>query len=402
MDAENELKFVRKVEANPAAVYRAFTNTAAIRSWLCDNAQLDARENGRLYLHWNRGYYASGEFTVVEPDAALGFTWQGRNEPAATTVKVTFAAENGGTNVTLIHAEVDTSTSWEETREELKKGWETGLTNLKSVLETGLDKRVYDRPFIGIFLSGLVSDEQAKRLGIPVSHGILIGGTVADTGAEAAGLKADDVLTSLDGVDLESFQALTDAIAGHNAGDLVDLQFYRAGRKHEVAMQLSHRPRPEVPATTAEFAANLRQLHADLDAELDSIVSGISESQASQSIEGEWNAREVLAHLMLNERTVQMNLVLQIGGQTSAPYATNSEVPFAALTTVFPKFTDMIKAWKQIEAETVALVERLPDEFVARKVDYLSLGNSLLLGLPAHTRGHIIQIRDAVLMQEES
>ena len=82
----DKIVLTQTVAAPPKAVYYAFTNEAAIQGWLCDNAQVDARENGRVYLHWNRGYYACGEFTALDNVSlkvpAGSFRYQKKFEPA--------------------------------------------------------------------------------------------------------------------------------------------------------------------------------------------------------------------------------------------------------------------------------------------------------------------------------
>ena len=79
---KGRLIVTQEVDAPAKAIYFAFTNQAAVRGWLCDNVQVAARENGRLYLHWNRGYYACGEFTALEPDTSLAFTWPNTPTPS--------------------------------------------------------------------------------------------------------------------------------------------------------------------------------------------------------------------------------------------------------------------------------------------------------------------------------
>lgn len=138
MDQElTKLSFSETIAAKPADVYRAFTNTGMIRQWLCNHSQVDARAGGRLYLHWRQGYYASGEYTELEPEKEVAFTWQGKGETAVSNVHVSLSGNNGTTHLELIHKDVGTDESWEQTRKELQQGWESGLSNLKAVLQTG-------------------------------------------------------------------------------------------------------------------------------------------------------------------------------------------------------------------------------------------------------------------------
>ena len=44
----------------------------------------------------------------------------------------------------------------------------------------------------------------------------------------------------------------------------------------------------------------------------------------------------------------------------------------------------------------MAMVANFSDEFVARKATYMGVGNTLLLGLPGHTRGHFDDMRQLI------
>jgi len=61
------LTFKRTIGVPPAEVYRAFVHATALRDWLCDAAQTDARPGGRLYVWMRSEFYAAGEFVKLEP-----------------------------------------------------------------------------------------------------------------------------------------------------------------------------------------------------------------------------------------------------------------------------------------------------------------------------------------------
>jgi uncharacterized protein YndB with AHSA1/START domain len=84
-----KLIFNQYISAPPALVFRAFTNASSLREWLCDVATVEPRPGGRIYLNWAANYYASGEYTQIEPERLVAFTWQGRGESKPTQVLVT-------------------------------------------------------------------------------------------------------------------------------------------------------------------------------------------------------------------------------------------------------------------------------------------------------------------------
>ncbi len=398
MDQElTELSFSETIAAKPADVYRAFTNTGMIRQWLCNNSQVDAKAGGRLYLHWQQGYYASGEFTELEPEKAVAFTWQGRGETAVSNVHVSLSGTNGTTHVELTHKNVGIDESWAQTRQELQQGWESGLTNLKAVLETGLDRRIYDQPFLGILIGGTVSPEQAKELELPIEGGIRITGTMAGTGAEAAGLQNGDIVVNLGGTEIVDFPSIRASLQPYKAGEKVKVTYFREGEKQAVMMLLSQRPIPPVPETPGAFAEELRDIYDQLDQELDKLLTDVSEAEASHfPAEGEWNVKEVLAHLIGTERATQIGIATQLTGGVLDGFPNNPPAWVKSITAVYPTLPDIVAAWKRAESETVALIAELPPEFVKQKVNYLNIGNNLMIGLPGHTRSHFTQMREAI------
>lgn len=398
MDQElTKLTFSETITAKPADVYRAFTNTGMLRQWLCNSAQVDARTGGRLYLYWQQGYYANGEFTKLEPEKEVAFTWLGKGETAVSNVHIALSGNNGTTQVELTHKNVGADESWAQTRQELQQGWESGLANLKSVLESGLDRRVYDQPFLGILIGGTVSAEQAKELKLPIEGGINVSGTMAGTGAEAAGLQNGDIVVNLGGTETTDFPTLRTSLTPFKAGEKVKVTYYRENEKQSVMMLLSQRPIPNVPETPGAFAEELRDIYDQLDQELDNLLNGVTEAEASHHpAEGEWNVKEVLSHLIGTERVAQLGIATQLTNGVLDGYPNNPPAWVNSITAVYPTLSEIAAAWKRTESETVALIAELPPEFVKQKINYLNTGNNLMIGLPGHTRTHFNQMREAI------
>lgn len=396
MDQETiTLTFDKDIETDPTLVYEAFTNTNTLRQWLCNYAQVNAREGGRIYLHWQDGYYAAGEYSELDPEKTVAFTWQGRQQPATTAVHVTLTSQNDHTHLTLTHRGIPADDTI--MRDELQQGWEAGLENLKSVLETGVDKRVYERPFLGIFVAGVVTAEQAEALGLPVAGGVRINGAMADTGAAALGLQDGDILVNLGGSEVTDFPSLQAAIRPFKIGEKVKVTYYREGEKQSGMMELGQRPLPSTPSTPADLAAALRDVYDQLDAELDDLLLDLTEEEAAyRPDEDAWHVKDVLAHLIGTERLLQASIAAQITGGVIDTFPNNPRAWSQSITAVYPTLAAITEAWKRAEAETVALVAALPPEFVARKVHYMNVANSVLNGYPGHTRSHFSQIRTAI------
>jgi uncharacterized protein YndB with AHSA1/START domain len=397
------LTFTQQINAPVKAVYFALTNQPMLQSWLADTVEVNAVKDGYLYLWWNSGeFYATGKYTKVEEDKLLALAWRGMGEPAESQVEYALAEKNGGTELKVTHQGLGKGEAWGDVFEEVKQAWPQLLENLQWALERGVDKRVYDRPFMGISIAGVLDEKQAEKLGVPVKTGIRISGTVAGTGAEAAGLQNDDVLVKMGEHELTDFASLTRAIGTFKAEQVVTTAFYRGSEKHSVDMTLSRRPFPEFPNTPKELAEEMRKLYQELDAELEAAFEGASEEESTaRPDEAEWSAKEVIAHLIYTERWFQLWLSTAVGGQRT-PGFYNDLGLIEAMANAYPTTADALKDLKACEQASAAAAGNLPDEFVSQKLGYYTLATYPLQGMPVHTRGHINQIQAAIKAAREN
>lgn len=391
------VKLKRTLNAPPAEVYRAFTNATALREWCCDVAHVIKLKGGPLYLWWNSGYYASGEFTSLVPGKKVAFTWQGRGEPGVTRVQVTLTAKDDGTVVTLTHGGFGSGTKWAQVRRESEHGWQAGLENLQAMLETGQDLRYVRRPMLGVNV-GEFNAEVAAKLGVPVTEGIRLEDTAETMGARAAGLQKDDVIVSVGGKKVTGWPTMVTALQPHRASDQVAIVFYRGSEKKTARLELSPRPLPEVPPTAQALAEAMRKIQARLDADLAGCFRGVSEEEASHKpATTEWSAKETVAHFIVTERETHAWIADMINSDErwSQENPTNVSARIGAAVAVFGTVAALLEELKHNEAETVAMLAALPPEFVAHKGSYWRLGH-YLLQIDEHTQEHLKQIRAAI------
>jgi uncharacterized protein YndB with AHSA1/START domain/uncharacterized damage-inducible protein DinB len=387
----------RLVDAPPAHVYDAFTNSSCLREWLADAAQIASRPGGRLYVAWNSGDYAGGEYTHLESPGRVAFTWRGRGEPAETHVEVTLAPQGSGTLVTIEHAGFGTGTEWDQATSESRSRWQHGLDNLASVLETGEDLRIVRRPMMGIGLSDF-NEEIARQTGVPVSTGIRLDNTAPGLAADAAGLSKGDVLVELADRPITDFASLADALQGHLAGDRVGIAYYRGAERRTAVMELSRRPIPAITWDPVELSQAVAGRYAEATEALRGFFAEVSEAEAShRPAAAEWSAREVLAHLIHAERGFQNN-VGEIVTAAEAVYddlGGNLLARVEATVAVYPTTADLLAAYERSTAETVALLAHLPDEAVRHKGHYWRLAYAAV-DSPFHFTGHMEQMRAAI------
>jgi hypothetical protein len=340
-----------------------------------------------------------GRFVELAAPHRAVCSWQGTGEPGETSVEFAVGeAENGQVEITVTHGRFGPGAEWDGPLAEATKGWTVGLENLKSTLETGVDLRTARQPFLGITLD-LLTPERAEREGIAAEYGIYVTGTIPGTGAEAAGLCSGDVVLALDDVETPSFQTLGQALRAHQAGDEVKLQVVRGRERRVVPVTLGQRPQPAGPATAAELADHLAGQEQEIDERLRAAVAGVTEEEAGQCpAEGQWSAKQILAHLSDGERGGQVFLInMAINGWLDGGPITNEQVAgrLEAILAVTPTLQGLVDRFVADEAETVEILRRLPAETVAHKARFRRIAQFVSF-IPDHTRDHVEQIEQAV------
>jgi uncharacterized protein YndB with AHSA1/START domain len=386
------------VKTSPEQVYQAFTRAILLHEWLCDFATVTPRPGGRMYLWWNGDFYSAGEYVALEENKSVTFTWHARFEPAPSEVTVTLTAQDGGTHVRLDHIVPD-GDGWQERAAGFKREWDSTLPNLASVLETGLDRRIFDRPMLGISVNDF-NAEIAKASGIPVEEGLRLADAAEGMGARAAGLCQDDVIVEFNGKHITNdFGSLVTALQGTKGGDKVPVVFYRGPQKHTITMELTRRTIPQIPWDPAELA---KQVSAQYDqglAVLEKAFSGVDETAAGfEPAPGEWSARQTLAHLIHTERSWVASIDDVVGGyeRNADHFGGNITAHINATVSAYGSVAGMLAEMKHLSREVIAYLAALPPEFVARKNSYINVATVMLNGMLPHTLSHIDQINAAL------
>lgn len=104
------------------------------------------------------------------------------------------------------------------------------------------------KPFLGVRYV-VVTKAYADQNKLPVDHGVLLQAdsssndpaVVVDSPAAKAGLVANDIIVSLNGVDIDTDHTLTGLLAKYNVGDIVTLKIYHQGKAKDVSVKLEER-----------------------------------------------------------------------------------------------------------------------------------------------------------------
>lgn len=387
--ADMEL-FQTTVQVPPELVYRAFTRGVGLCEWLCNGARTFPKVGGMVTLWWNSGYYTVGEFIRLEPNRTVIFSWQGRSEQHPSQVQVQITADGDQTHVEITHSGLGSEEIWTEPRRELHKGWEQGLENLKSVLETGKDLRVVNRPGMGIYPAEL-SAEIKKEKKFPVDKGIYLHQVIEGRGAEKAGLEKGDLVTKLAGSPLERIETLLQVLSRQKMGTQVEVEFYRGPEKHTVFLELMPLPVPQVPETHAELIQNLEESYAAEYHKLQEALANITDETASwKPAPEEWSIKEVLAHLIHTERDNQVGMHTLLLDE-DFEWVDNTLERGLATIAAFPSIAELMDELARSQKETIHFLKVLPKSFLARKGSYWKVAQNLLTN-DTHMEEHSEQI----------
>ncbi len=375
----------RTIQAAPEAVYRAFTTSLGLQDWCADAAGLDLRPGGHLFIWTDGGYRLMGFVAGFEENESV--EWEAQ-APFAGLIRIGIKPAEGGSRVSLsFPPDVDL--------EAQMSFWDPALDNLKAVLETGLDRRVYDRPMLGILIGGTLDAETRPKYGTPVPYGVILSGTLPGMGAEALGLAENDVIVEMGDIPLKNYHALREALGSRKAGDRVRTVWYRGAERMEGQLSLSGRPEPFVPATPAELAEYTRSIFDRLDAELAEILDDTTDAEADyRPAEKEWNVKEILAHTIITERGNQAWISAALDGHYLKEWSSNEDSLVKSVVDVHPTLPALTSELYRTENQTVAMVRRFPPEIVTHKGLYTNIVTMLgEHGLAVHTRMHYETIR---------
>jgi uncharacterized protein YndB with AHSA1/START domain len=391
------IKLEKYIAASPSEVYQYFTNSTALRDWMCDIATTDPRQGGHIYLSWTDGYYMSGEFIKLMPEKLVSFTWFGKGEPRNTTVIISMKPQKRGTLVKITHRGTGKGEKWAGIATTFEKEWQTALTNLASVLEEGPDLRITRRPMIGI-TTGEFNAGIASKMGIPVDYGLYVSGVLDGMGAQKAGLQDKDVIVSVDGVGLATPGIFASMIGKKHAGDPVEIVFYRGSEKKEVRMILSGRPIPTVPGTIKQMKDQQEVAYRQLEGEIEALLRDVSdEASARKPSPDEWSANEILAHLIHSEvgwQNVMSEIIVGYEGAYDG-FGGNLQAHIDGTVAIYPTKTELFLQLKKHNAETLQMIAHIPESFVTHKGKFWKLV-FLMDQNPYHLQEHLGQIQKAI------
>ena len=118
----------------------------------------------------------------------------------------------------------------------------------KPIMALVLDGEEIARPWVGVYFS-MVNQQLASDLDLPVDEGALIGegpngapAVFAGSPGEAAGLRADDIITNVAGRQVDEAHDLITLLLPYRPGDVVELTVVRGGEELAIPVTLGTLP----------------------------------------------------------------------------------------------------------------------------------------------------------------
>lgn len=127
-------------------------------------------------------------------------------------------------------------------------GFAIPINDAKGSIESVLKNGTFERPYLGVRYVTL-TDDYAYYYNLPVKRGAYIApsagrdSVLSDSPASKAGLQEKDIITKIDGVEVDENHSLTSLIGGHAVGDKITLTILRNGEEQTVEVALEASPK---------------------------------------------------------------------------------------------------------------------------------------------------------------
>ncbi|WP_251636592.1 S1C family serine protease [Sporosarcina sp. NCCP-2716] len=121
-------------------------------------------------------------------------------------------------------------------------GFAIPSNEVKPLIEKLMKDGEIDRPYIGVGLIDLadVPEMYTRTLPAEVDGGVMVGNVDASSPAGKAGFREEDVITAVNGKNVDSSTALRKLLyTDLKAGDRADFTIYRDGKKQQLTVQLA-------------------------------------------------------------------------------------------------------------------------------------------------------------------
>jgi len=130
--------------APPAEVFAALTEPKELTKWFLEKAAITLRKGGAFKFTWLGGFSMKGKVKSVASPKQLVLNWVDRlpdGKLYETVAQFDLQKKGKGTLLTVTHRGFKKGRKWIGLYGAVQSGWAYYLTNLRSLLEHGVDLR---------------------------------------------------------------------------------------------------------------------------------------------------------------------------------------------------------------------------------------------------------------------
>jgi len=130
--------------APPERVFAALTEPEELAKWFVEKAEFTPKKGGTFRLRWAGGYTLKGRVRAIEPPKKLALDWIDRFEGGKvfeTEARFAIKKKGKGTLLTVTHRGFKSGKQWIALYGAIQSGWAYYLSNLRSVVDHGVDLR---------------------------------------------------------------------------------------------------------------------------------------------------------------------------------------------------------------------------------------------------------------------
>jgi len=120
-------------------------------------------------------------------------------------------------------------------------GFAIPIDRARDVVAELLTKGSVSHPYLGITYNGIDAQLQARK-SLAADHGALVTDIKSGSPSDRGGLHVDDIIVSIDGVEIDPDNTLFAVLSKHKVGDRVKLAILRHAKKMSVEVTLGQRP----------------------------------------------------------------------------------------------------------------------------------------------------------------
>lgn len=127
-------------------------------------------------------------------------------------------------------------------------GFAIPINDVKGLIEGVIKTGKLERPYLGVRYVSL-NDDSAFELGLSTKRGAYVvpssngqPSIIKGSPADKAGLQPKDIITKINGQEVDERNSLTALIGKHNVGDEVTITYLRDGKEHEAKVTLEAMP----------------------------------------------------------------------------------------------------------------------------------------------------------------